>query len=118
MGVEEPANDGPFARFLEVLGIDNLMDEGQPTGFLVGFTQPERPGGYADGLQETGALSSRGGWRESGGGQGREPFLAEEGDVFAAGDVEKHCRNSELGGGMSPSASQLRNAVMTTEWRG
>ena len=36
---------------------------------------------------------------EGGGGQGREPVLAEDVGEFAAGDVEKRCRNSELGGG-------------------
>ena len=98
MGVEQPADDGPFARVLEVLGVDDLMDEGQPTGFLVGFTQPERPGWYADGLQETGALSARGRGREGGGGQGREPFLAEEGDVFAAGVVTGGDAGGVVGG--------------------
>jgi hypothetical protein len=93
VGVEQPADDRPFARVLR-----DVLDEGQPTGVLVGLTQPERPGGDADGLQEAGTLSVCDGGREGGGGQGREPVLAEDVGEFAAGDVEKHGRNSELGG--------------------
>ena len=87
--------------------MDGVLDEGQPPGVLVGRTQQERPGGDADVPQEAGALGGRDGrreggrdgGREGGRGQGREPLLAEETGEFAAGDVEKHGRNSELVGG-------------------
>ena len=68
VGVEQPADDGPFARalrgVLEVLDVNDVLDEGQAIGALDGLTQPERPGGNADGLQEAAALGVRGGGRK------------------------------------------------------
>ncbi|GAB2791350.1 hypothetical protein GCM10027091_24400 [Streptomyces daliensis] len=109
VGVEQPGDDGPFARvprdvrdvrdvsgIREVLDVNDVLDEGQQAVVLVGLTQPQRPGGDADGPQKAGALGLRDGGREGGGGQGREPVLAEDAGESAAGDVEKHCRDSEL----------------------
>lgn len=56
--------DRPTARQVVVLDVNDVLDEGQAIGALDGLTQPERPGGNADGLQEAAALGVRGGGRK------------------------------------------------------